>query len=417
MNVLSDVYADQNKIIIGQQIAGEAGMPNETIEDFLASTGEEPGILGLDLGVYGLYVSKRHKEIASKAMCQLVDYCSRGGILTISSHWDNPADATAFVKGSLGTFESDEELDAVYRELYTEGSEVNSVLMSQLAFDGDFLEFPDMNHEIKLKKHQKDSVARIIMTPNTLLAHDVGAGKTYTMIAAGMELRRLGKSKKNLYVIPNNVMAQWVEMFHKLYPEANILVVNNRNFCLKKRTATLKKIVEEDFDAILITYSCFDMLSLSKRYYKEFYEDKMKMLDKASANFYSKADIDRKRASVMKIMEKLQEDMTKNVCDIPFDDLGINTMFVDEAHNYKNVHIESGITRVKGFNSQGSLKCNAMMDKVHCVQRMNHGGRVILATGTPITNSITDLFVLQKYLQDGELEFLGIQNFDSWVGC
>ena len=283
-------------------------------------------------------------------------------------------------------------------------------------FVGEFLEFPDMNPEIKLKKHQKDSVARIIMTPKTLLAHDVGAGKTYTMIAAGMELCRLGKSKKNLYVIPNNVMAQWVEMFHKLYPEANILVVNNRNFCLKKRTATLKKIVEEDFDAILITYSCFDMLSLSKRYYKEFYESKMKMLDKASANFYSKADSDRKRASVMKVMEKLQQDMTKNVCDIPFDDLGINTMFVDEAHNYKNVHIESGITRVKGFNSQGSLKCNAMMDKVHCVQRMNHGGRVILATGTPITNSITDLFVLQKYLQDGELEFLGIQNFDSWVG-
>ena len=283
-------------------------------------------------------------------------------------------------------------------------------------FDGEFLEFPDMNPEIKLKKHQKDSVARIIMTPNTLLAHDVGAGKTYTMIAAGMELRRLGKSKKNLYVIPNNVMAQWVEMFRKLYPNSNILVVNNRNFCLKKRTTTLKKIVEEDFDAILITYSCFDMLSLSKRYYKEFYESKLKMLDKASENFYSKADIDRKRASVMKVMEKLQEDMTKNVCEIPFDDLGINTMFVDEAHNYKNVHIPSGITRVKGFNSQGSIKCNAMMDKVHCVQRMNHGGRVILATGTPITNSITDLFVLQKYLQDGELEFLGIQNFDSWVG-
>lgn len=283
-------------------------------------------------------------------------------------------------------------------------------------FDGDFLEFSDMNPEIKLEKHQRDSVARIIMTPNTLLAHDVGAGKTYTMIAAGMELRRLGKSKKNLYVIPNNVMSQWVEMFRKLYPSANILVINNRNFCLKKRTATLKRIVEEDFDAILITYSCFDMLSLSKRYYKEFYEAQLKLLDKASANFYSKADIDRKRATVNRVMEKLQEDMTRNVCEIPFDDLGINTLFVDEAHNYKNVQISSGIMRVKGFNSQGSAKCNAMMDKVHCVQRMNNGGRVVLATGTPITNSITDLFILQKYLQDGELEFLGIQNFDSWVG-
>ena len=140
------------------------------------------------------------------------------------------------------------------------------------------------------------------MSPNTLLAHDVGAGKTYTMIAAGMELRRLGKSNKNLYVIPNNIMPQWVEMFGKMYPNANILVVNNRNFCLKKRAATLNRIIDEDFDAILMTYSCFDMLSLSQKYYMEFYEEKHKMLDKASTNFYSKGDIDRNRTSVLRLM-------------------------------------------------------------------------------------------------------------------
>jgi len=283
-------------------------------------------------------------------------------------------------------------------------------------FDGSFLDLPDMNPAIRLRKHQKDSIARIIFSPNTLLAHDVGAGKTYTMIAAGMELRRLGKSQKNLYVIPNNIMAQWVEMFSNMYPKAKLLVVTNRNFCLKRRSETLKRIMEEDFDAILMAYSCFDMLSLSKKYYQEFYEERLKLLDKASASFYSKSDIDRKRASVLRVMEKLQEDMSTNVCEIPFDELGINTLFVDEAHNYKNVPLESGIVRVKGFNKAGSRKCEGMMDKVHCVQRQNNGGRVILATGTPITNSITDIFVLQKYLQDGEMEFLGIQNFDSWVG-
>ena len=283
-------------------------------------------------------------------------------------------------------------------------------------FDGSFLDLPDMNPEIQLRKHQKDSIARIIFSPNTLLAHDVGAGKTYTMIAAGMELRRLGKSQKNLYVVPNNILAQWVEMFRKMYPNANLLVVNNKNFCLQKRTETLNRIINEDFDGILMTYSCFDLLSLSKKYYKEFYEERLAMLDKASTSFYSKADIDRKRKSVLRLMERLQEDMSKNVCEIPFDELGINTLFVDEAHNYKNVPLESGIIRVKGFNKAGSRKCEGMMDKVHCVQRQNNGGRVILATGTPITNSITDIFVLQKYLQDGELEFLGIQNFDSWVG-
>ena len=282
-------------------------------------------------------------------------------------------------------------------------------------FDGSFLEFPDMNPEIQLRKHQKDSVARIIFTPNTLLAHDVGAGKTYTMIAAGMELRRLGKSKKNMYVIPNNIMPQWVEMFKKMYPNANLLVVNNRNFCLKKRSGTLERIMNEDFDAILITYSCFDMLSLSKSYYEKFYEDQLLLLDKAKTNFYSKDKIGRKREAVAKALDKLQKATSSNVCEIPFDELGINTLFVDEAHNYKNVTVGTGITRVRGISNQGSKKCDGMMDKVHCVQRQNHGGRVIMATGTPITNSITDLFILQKFLQDGELEFLGIQNFDSWV--
>ena len=169
-------------------------------------------------------------------------------------------------------------------------------------FDGSFLELPDMNPEIQLRKHQKDSVARIIFSPNTLLAHDVGAGKTYTMIAAGMELRRLGKSQKNLYVVPNNILSQWVEMFRKMYPNANLLVVNNKNFCLHKRTETLNRIINEDFDAILMTYSCFDLLSLSKKYYKEFYEERLAMLDKASTSFYSKADIDRKKGSVLRLL-------------------------------------------------------------------------------------------------------------------
>ncbi len=282
-------------------------------------------------------------------------------------------------------------------------------------YNGDFLVFPNMNKEIELRPHQKNSVARILFSPNTLLAHDVGAGKTYTMIAAGMELRRLGKSKKNLYVIPNNILPQWVEMFRKMYPEAKLLVVDRKNFNSKKRAATLNRIIEEDFDGILMAYSCFDMLSLSKKYYKEFYESRLKMLDKANEKFYSKAVLAKKRQAVQDLLEKLQTDMVANVCEIPFDELGINTMFVDEAHNYKNVTLHTGINRVKGINGSGSVKCDGMMDKVHCVQRQNNGGRIVMATGTPITNSITDLFIMQKYLQDGELEFMGIQNFDSWV--
>ena len=150
------------------------------------------------------------------------------------------------------------------------------------------------------------------------------------------------------------------------------------------------------------------MLSLSKKYYIEFYQKQLEKLTKAKEKFSSEKAIEAKRKAAWKTLEKLQEDMTENVCEIPFDELGINSLFVDEAHNYKNVSLHSGIMRIRGITNQGSAKCDAMMDKVHCVQRQNGGGRVVMTTGTPITNSITDLFIMQKFLQDGELEFLGI---------
>ncbi len=283
-------------------------------------------------------------------------------------------------------------------------------------FNGDFLAFPEMSKEIDLYPYQKNSVARILFSPNTLLAHDVGCGKTYVMIAAGMELRRLGKSKKNLYVVPNNIVGQWENLFYKLYPNAKILVVTNKNFNLKKRDETLKKIKDEDFDAIIMAYSCFDMLSLSLKYYIKLHEERLELLHKAEKNFHSEKALSRRIESVRKALEKVKETYKDNVCTYPFDELGINTLFVDEIHNYKNVTVHSSITKVLGAGAQGSKKCDAMLDKIHCIQRQNQGGRIILATGTPITNSITDIFVMQKYLQDGELEFLGVHNFDNWAG-
>ena len=283
-------------------------------------------------------------------------------------------------------------------------------------FDGSFLEFPNMSPNVQLFPYQKNSVARILFTPNTLLAHDVGSGKTYVMIAAGMELRRLGKSKKNMYVVPNNILGQWKNIFLQMYPDANLLVIDNKNFCTSKRSQTLQRIIDEDFDGIIISYSCFDMLSLSEEYYRDLYQKRLKKLEQACTVFYSTAKIDRKRKTIEDTLNYLHASCMNNVCDIPFDKLGINTLFVDEAHNYKNVGIETSINRVLGGGGNGSAKGRGMMDKVHCVQRMNNGGRVILATGTPITNSITDIFIMQKYLQDGELEFLGLQNFDAWAG-
>ncbi len=236
------------------------------------------------------------------------------------------------------------------------------------------------------------------------------------MICAGMELRRLGKSKKNLYVIPNNLITQWQSTFLKLYPNANILVVSEKNFAPKKRADTLSRIKNEDFDAILMTYSCFDMLSLSEKFYETLYAERKEMLQKAEKKFASTDKMERKIKAVNDTLKKLKESYQKTPLVMPFDELGINTLFVDEAHNYKNIDLESRITRVRGIANVGSSKGNSMLDKVHCIQRNNHGGRIIFATGTPITNSISDIYVMQKYLQEGELYYQNILTFDAWVG-
>ena len=283
-------------------------------------------------------------------------------------------------------------------------------------FDGSFLTFPTMNPFVSLYPYQKNAVARILFTPNTLLAHDVGSGKTYIMIAAGMEMRRIGTSKKNLYVVPNNLIGQWKDLFLSLYPHANLLTVEPRCFGKDKRNEVLLRMRDKDYDAILMAYSCFDLLPLSRSYYETLYEQTMRTLEEAKKVFRSKATLERKQKSVMANLEKMKKELEKSCCSVAFDELGINTLFVDEAHNYKNVPVETKITHVLGIGGSGSEKCRGMMDKAMCVQRQNGGRGVVLATGTPITNSITDVFVMQKYLQGGELAMLGLQSFDSWVG-
>ena len=283
-------------------------------------------------------------------------------------------------------------------------------------FDGSFLTFPKMNPNISLFPFQKNAVARIILTPNTLLAHDVGSGKTYVMIASGMEMRRIGISKKNMYVLPNNLIGQWKTIFMEMYPSANILVVEPKDFVPTKRNATMAKIKSIDYDAILIAYSCFDMIPLSLEYYEKEYERVLQRIKQARATFESKSSIDRKHKSLLASLEKLKKELDDSSMKITFDQLGINTLFVDEAHNYKNVPIETKISRILGISKNGSKKCCDMLDKVKWVQKQNGGRGVVFATGTPITNSITDAYVMQTYLQSGELALLGLTSFDSWVG-
>ena len=282
-------------------------------------------------------------------------------------------------------------------------------------FDGSFLTFPDLSPNITLFPYQKNAVARILFTPNTLLAHDVGSGKTYIMIASGMELRRMGLSKKNLYVVPNNIVGQWQKIFLEMYPDAKILTVDPKSFVPSKRETALEKIRDEEFDGIIMAYSCFEQIPLSQEFYIDELQDmKEKVNDLLNDSKKVTKSLSNKKEKLEKQLAELATTLDNIDCGVFFDELGISRLYVDEAHNYKNVPIETKADNVLGITRRGSKKCKDMLDKVCVVQKS--GGGVVMATGTPITNSITDAFIMQRYLQNGELGLLDLQNFDSWIG-
>ena len=279
-------------------------------------------------------------------------------------------------------------------------------------YDGNFLEFPGMNKEVNLFEYQKSAIARIIFNKNTLLAHEVGSGKTYIMIASGEKMLQTGISKKNLYVVPNSIITQWESDYKYLYPDANIKVVYPKHFVPKKRREVLEDIRDNSYNAIIMPYSCFELITTSYDYR---ISELQKRIDKIK-----KANKKQSSLKLTKLIEKLEKEVTKlkavvkDNADIAYDKLGITRLYIDEAHNYKNVPIESKIERVLGINKAGSTKCKEMKEKVkYTVSR--HDGGVIMATGTPITNSITDCYVFQSYLQEGELKLCNINTFDDWV--
>ena len=282
-------------------------------------------------------------------------------------------------------------------------------------FNGSFLNFPTMSQEVKLYEYQKNAVARILFSPNTLLAHDVGSGKTYVMIAAGMELKRMGLSNKNLYVVPNNIVGQWKDIFLKMYPSAKLLTIEPKSFTPAKRDKVLKRIRDEEFDGIIMACSCFEQIPLSAQFYMdELHEKKERITEMTVDATKNTRKLQKQIEAINKKLSELVLTLNMLSSEVYFDELGIKRLFVDEAHNYKNVPVETKTDRVLGVKSGGSKKCADMLNKVRLVQK--NGGGVVMATGTPITNSITDAFVMQKYLQNGELGLLDLQSFDSWIG-
>ncbi len=290
-------------------------------------------------------------------------------------------------------------------------------------FDGSNLSFPEMDPEFKLYDYQKDAVARIISSNNTLLAFDVGAGKTYIMIAAAMKMREMGISRKNLFVVPNNIVGQWEKIFSDLYPSAKILTVEPRTFKPEMRRKVLSQMKMGDYDGIIIAYSCLERIPLSKNYIMEDAREKAgeinAVIDAFKAERFERAKINSAAKREIKHIEKLASELIafseKNIDEITFDDMEINTVFLDEAHNYKNIPIRTGMKNIRGINIKGSMKCLDMLKKIHCVQKNNNGRGAVFATGTPLCNSISDAYTMQMYLQYDDLRAKRLDRFDNWV--
>ena len=286
-------------------------------------------------------------------------------------------------------------------------------------YDGRGLKLPGKNPNIKLQDYQLAAVSRIVNSKNTLLAHQVGAGKTYAMAAAAMELRRTGVSARNLFVVPNNILDQWHTEFLKLYPEAKLIVIEPKDFTPARRQKLLKELTESDSDAIIMGYGSFSLIPLSRKEREKELLNRMKEISVSMHDaVYNDAYmvLNRYSSRIERRLQKLWDDEEPAAEDeICFDDLGVDTLFVDEAHNFKNISIETKHGTLPGLNTKGSKRCDDLMAKVRFIQRTHDGRGVVFATGTPITNSVSDLYTMLLYLAYERLDEMNLVEFDNWV--
>ena len=289
-------------------------------------------------------------------------------------------------------------------------------------YSGRELKFPEMSPDITLFDYQKDAVMRVISEKNTLLAFDVGAGKTYIMIAAAMKMRQEGRSRKSLFVVPNHIVGQWELIFKQMYPTAKVLSVDPAAFRPQLRQKVLGQIQRGDYDGIIMAYSCFEMIPLSKEYLMEQLERKLRELDASLPESWKEryflrtgAAVEREKAYLKKQIFGLIGTLKTRTEAITFDQLEINTLFVDEAHNFKNIPLRSNLKGISGVNITGSKKCLEMLYKVRCVQERNQGRGAVFATGTPLCNSISDTYAMQMYLQYDKMKETHLDRFDNWV--
>ena len=287
-------------------------------------------------------------------------------------------------------------------------------------FNGEHLTLPGASAAVELHLHQKAGVWRILQTPNTLLGHVVGAGKTYTMVAAAMELKRLGLARKPMFAVPNHMLGQFSTELLMLYPGANILVAGKEDFEAQNRKKLFSRIATGNWDAVIVTHSGFERIPLSQETQVRFFREQLEELEKIQrehANPENRRlvkELEKARKRLEAKLESLAAGHKKDNT-LTFEELGVDRLFVDEAHYFKNLFYISKMTRIAGLPQTASERAFDMYLKVRHIQSANRGGGVVFATGTPIANSMAEMFTMQRFLQPDDLGKHGLHHFDSWA--
>ncbi|HFZ7018180.1 TPA: helicase-related protein [Streptococcus agalactiae] len=278
-----------------------------------------------------------------------------------------------------------------------------------------------MNTEIRLREHQKNAIARTLYGGNTLLAHVVGAGKTFEMVASAMESKKLGLASKSLFVVPNHLTTQIGREFMQLYPSANIMVADKKDFQPKNRKRFIGRIATGEYDAVIIGHSQFEKIPMSKEYQVRHIQDQIddivSFIDENKRNRgenFTVKQLEKTKKKLLVRLEKLNDDFKKDDV-ITFEELGVDKLFIDEAHNYKNLFLHTKMRNVAGIGQSEAFKSSDMYMKCRYMDEMTDGKGVVFATGTPISNSMTELYTMQRYLQYDDLKERGLEHFDAWA--
>ena len=306
-----------------------------------------------------------------------------------------------------------EKLTKMYNEKF------NSIRPRE--YDGSHITFNGMNPEIELREHQKNAVAHILYGGNTLLAHAVGAGKTFEMVAAAMESKRLGLCNKSLFVVPNHLTEQWAAEFLQLYPAANILVATKKDFETKNRKKFCGRIATGDYDAVIIGHSQFEKIPMSIERQRAILEQQLEELTDDIADLkrnrgenFSIKQLEKSRKAVKQKLEKLNDQSRKDDV-VTFEELGVDRLFIDESHYYKNLYLYTKMRNVGGIAQTEAQKSSDLFMKCRYLDELTGGRGTVFATGTPISNSMVELYTIQRYLQYNTLVKNNLQHFDAWA--